>query len=196
MSFEPKNVWFTADFHFGHGGILHPAHGSTRSDRWSLVHEMDIDLLEQWRTTVGPHDMVYHIGDLFFRVGVQKVTKLLHNLSGLHVVLLLGNHDGRILRKLAARKELPDNVHVVPDEEGFTAASHTVAGLPALMRHWPAEDWPGKKQGCVLLHGHSHGNARSLPGRLDVGWDVHRRLLHLDEVREHFETYRPCTLSK
>jgi calcineurin-like phosphoesterase family protein len=184
FDFRPKNVWLTADHHFFHNGILHPQHGSSRASRWSTPEEMHAALLDQWRHTVGPHDVVYSVGDLFFRIGRARTLELLRALSGFRIVLLCGNHDGERLEKLARQQALPDNVQVVPRSESFVALGEY---RRAVMSHWHTERWPGRERGTVLVHGHSHGKRKVEPDRLDVGWDVYGRLLHLEEVRAYFE---------
>jgi calcineurin-like phosphoesterase family protein len=188
---EPENIWFTGDHHFFHGGILHPEHGSSRAARWSTLDEMNAALLEQWRDTVGPRDVVYSIGDLFFRVGVAKVMRLLRDLSGYQINLIGGNHDDAILRKLARRGELPANVRLIAEPmDAFVSLDFRIDGRQVFMRHFPDEEWPGREQGTFLLHGHSHGNYDNAAARLDVGWDVHGRLLSFEDVRGYFTAAR------
>lgn len=185
--FQPDNVWFTADHHFYHGGILHPDHGSSRAARWDTLDQMNAALLEQWCDTVGRRDIVYSIGDLFFRVGVAKALALLHKLSGFRIILIGGNHDDVILRKLARQGRLPDHVSLVPQSmDEYVGLDLRIDGQQVFMRHFPEvpdEAWPGQADGTLLLHGHSHGNREARPNTLDVGWDLHGELLSFAEVK-------------
>lgn len=186
-TFQPDNVWFTADHHFHHGGILHPDHGSSRAARWSTVDQMNAALLEQWCDTVGRRDIVYSLGDLFFRVGVTKTLDLLRKLSGFQIILIGGNHDDAILRKLSRQGRLPEHVSFVPQPmDEYVGLDLRIEGEQVFMRHFPeapGEVWPGQASGSLLLHGHSHGNREERPSALDVGWDVHGRLLSFADVK-------------
>lgn len=190
-TFTPDNIWFTADHHFFHAGILHPDHGSSRADRWSTSADMTRALLEQWRDTVGPRDIVHVLGDLTFRVGVTKTLELYKQLTGFQINVMTGNHDDAMLRKLSKRGELPRNMKLVGASiEEYVGLDYRIGGQQVFMRHYPeaaGESWPGQAEGTLLLHGHSHGNKPKHPARLDVGWDVHSRLLSLADVRAHFE---------
>lgn len=189
--FQPDNVWFTADHHFFHGGILYPEHGSSRANRWGTVDQMNAALLEQWCDTVGRRDIVYSIGDLFFRVGVTKVLALLNKLSGFQIILIGGNHDDVILRKLARQGRLPGHVSFVPQPmDEYVGLDLRIDGQQVFMRHFPealGEAWPGQASGTLLLHGHSHGNREERPGALDVGWDVHGQLLSFADVKSRMK---------
>lgn len=186
-TFQPDNVWFTADHHFHHGGILHSDHGSSRASRWKTVDQMNAALIEQWCDTVGRRDIVYSLGDLFFRVGVAKVLELLRKLSGFQIVLLGGNHDDAILRKLSRQGRLPRHVSFVPHAMNeYVGLDLRIDGQQVFMRHFPEEPgaaWPGQADGTLLLHGHSHGNRDGRSGALDVGWDVHGQLLSFADVK-------------
>jgi len=186
--FEPGNIWFTADHHFFHGGILHPEHGSSRAARWRLTDDMNAALLKQWRDTVGRRDIVYCLGDLFARTNsVSKVLGLLDQLSGYQIILLGGNHDDKMLRKLVRQGRLPQHVRLVANPmDEYVGLDQRIEGHQVFMRHFPNapdEAWPGKSSGTLLLHGHSHGNREEHPARLDVGWDVHGRLLSFADVK-------------
>jgi len=194
LDFQPDNVWFTADHHFCHEGILHPDHGSSRADCWETVDQMNSALLEQWCDTVGRRDIVYSIGDLLFHVGVTKAIETLRRLSGFQVILIGGNHDDTVLRKLARQGKLPDHVSFVPQTMNeYVGLDLRIDGKQVFMRHFPEvsnEEWPGQSSGTLLLHGHSHGKHKERPNALDVGWDVHGQLLSFADVGRCFEAAR------
>lgn len=55
-------VFFTSDTHFGHGGALGLYHRPFPS-----VPAMNAAIVEKWNETVGPDDVVWHLGDFAIR---------------------------------------------------------------------------------------------------------------------------------
>ena len=52
------SVYFTADQHFSHAGIIGLCKRPFRS-----IEEMDEAMIANWNTVVGPDDDVWHLGD-------------------------------------------------------------------------------------------------------------------------------------
>ncbi len=98
------NVYCTSDHHFGHKKILEfePIRQAIMDERgWTGTH--DDFMIDHWNKTVGPDDLVLHLGDLAFK----GLDDYLPKLNGT-ILLVLGNHD----RKPGAYTRLP-NVYVV-----------------------------------------------------------------------------------
>jgi calcineurin-like phosphoesterase family protein len=134
-------TFFTSDTHFGHGGAL----GLYRRP-FSSVTAMNEGLIERWNETVGPEDVVWHLGD-FARLRGRK-----------HLVT--GNNDP------------PGTTQVDGWESVQPYAEITVDGVSAVLCHYPFRSWRGMDKGWVNLHGHSHGRLKPQPRQFDVGVDV------------------------
>src|SRR5439155_1572840 len=80
-------IFFTSDTHFGHGGAL----GLYRRP-FASVAAMNEALVERWNETVGPDDVVWHLGDFAIRQRPAVVAGLLARLSG-RKHLVAGNND-------------------------------------------------------------------------------------------------------
>ena len=81
-----KNIWFTADHHFGHANIIRFC------DRpFADVDAMNESLIANWNAVVTPKDTVYHLGDLFLtnREAAQTIRSRLNG----SICLIRGNHD-------------------------------------------------------------------------------------------------------
>jgi calcineurin-like phosphoesterase family protein len=63
------NVYFTADQHFGHAGIIGLCKRPFRS-----VEEMDEAMIANWNAVVGPDDEVWHLGDFAYRIKPARLT--------------------------------------------------------------------------------------------------------------------------
>lgn len=83
--------WVISDTHFGHTNSWEKfklADGSPLRP-FTSTEEMDETMVERWNAVVGPHDVVYHLGD----VVINK--KSLHHVKRLNGKkrLVRGNHD-------------------------------------------------------------------------------------------------------
>lgn len=88
--------FFMADTHFGHGAIIDLCHRP-----FKCVEEMDGYMIERWNKKVSPNDIVYIVGDLFYKH--KEPEKVLKQLKG-RKRLIIGNHDGGWLKKLDASR--------------------------------------------------------------------------------------------
>lgn len=147
------DVFFTADSHFGHKGILRLSQRPFKS-----VEEMEDGLVERWNAAVRPGDVVYHLGDFCFK-GSKAAEQVLARLNG-EIVLIRGNHDSENSLKLPRWRGVHDLLEV----------SHQKQRL--VLCHYPMLEWPGAWKGAVHLHGHTHGLVPPLDRRADVGVDV------------------------
>lgn len=170
-----RQIWFTADTHFGHVRIIefHPNRGAT-------VDEMNERMVENWNAVVGTHDTVYHLGD--FAMGkLDDSLKFFHRLNG-SKHLVAGNHDGNRTKKLPWAS--------VSDLRVFKQKPYA----SAVMCHYPLLTWEGAHYGRIMLHGHCHGLLRSglneATTRMDVGIDTHPefRPYNVDEIAEIMST--------
>jgi calcineurin-like phosphoesterase family protein len=155
MTFVTKH--YIADTHFSHAGML------TFGNRpFSSTEEMDRTLIENWRRTVKPTDIVYVLGD--FSMGLNdsgRVTLIFNQLPGIKH-LVLGNHDlhrdGEIHPTIAALNwaSRPEHLKVVAD------------GQKIVLSHYALRVWPGD----VHFFGHSHGKLPGTDKSRDVGVDM------------------------
>jgi len=195
-------IWFTADNHFGHKGIL------KHCDRpFGGVVEMDKTLIANWNERVRPDDIVYHLAD--FCLGNGKAARsYLRRLNGdIYILGCRWHHDRRWLSAFDADQ---DDVFYRGDHTAIEAwrslSGHAVkVGQPETvlqydkapqghykrnihLSHYPLATWDRKHYGGWHLHGHSHGK-HVAPGRLlDVGVDMWEfRPVSMDEVVEQLE---------
>jgi calcineurin-like phosphoesterase family protein len=86
-----KNIFFVSDTHFGHANCLKFKRQDGSPLRvFESVEEMDETMITRWNSVVGPHDRVYHCGDVVIKK--EFLQKVLPRLNG-KKVLLMGNHD-------------------------------------------------------------------------------------------------------
>jgi calcineurin-like phosphoesterase family protein len=163
-----KNVYFTADTHFGHKNII-----KFCNRPYDSVEEMDEGLIAAWNSIVKKTDVVWHLGDFSF-YNSTKSAEILKRLNGTKA-LIKGNHDSQ---QAAWWFELWDAVY---DYYEFRENK-----IRYKLFHYPIEEWANG----IHYHGHSHGNmSRAIipkPNRIDVGIDAFPDIYKYAPV--HFDT--------
>lgn len=90
-------IFFMADTHFGHSRII-----EYEKRPFSSTEEMDRVLIKNWNRVVGPHDSVYHLGDVSLH-RPQRTKEILDALNG-KIYLLRGNHEKSAENKLCSER--------------------------------------------------------------------------------------------
>ena len=179
-----NQIYFTADLHFGHPGILKHSPKRPFSDTVDIVAH-DKWLLELWWDTVDKQDLVYILGDLTFMKS-NEALRLIERLPG-RKFLVEGNHDGSIK---SYKNYFKDYCQIKEVRFRPTVAPFLKEDFNVVMCHYPLLTWNHKPNGAVMLHGHSHGkldeyNAQSMDLRFDVGLDgslANMRFLTLEDI--------------
>ncbi len=182
------SVYFTSDLHFGHELVLKKYPNFRKG---SNAAEMNENLIAAWNALVTPEDLVYNLGDVSFHRDVAHTCELLRRLNGRHF-LVLGNHDGRIAAMknelLSQRKADGNFIFEQIVGYAFVRLSHKRATLS----HYPMSEWGGCHRGALMLYGHLHANIAPIVGRaLNVGFDLHGKILSEDEVWSYLKDIPP-----
>jgi calcineurin-like phosphoesterase family protein len=163
------NIFFTSDVHFGHTNIIKYCNRP-----FTNVETMDDAIVHNWNSTVGPNDVVYHLGDWAFH-NYHMIGELRGNIFSIP-----GNHDLEREKKILpylTNGFLPEIHYVKLDK------THRF-----VLCHYPFETW--RREYTYHLHGHTHGTAGVKRNRLDVGMDAMKefRPIHVDEILDRMKT--------
>jgi len=152
-------IFVTSDTHFGHENIIKFCNRPFKN-----AHFMDLELIERWNSVVTPDDIVYHLGDFAYKISGNKIINIIEQLNG-KIILIKGNHDGKTLKV--------NSVHNFFETQNYVSLTHD--NKKVCLFHFPIEEWDGKHNGSIHLHGHSHGvlDFLNVKNRLDVGVDSH-----------------------
>ena len=152
-------IYFTSDLHLGHESVI-----SMQNRPFVNADEMNRVLIENYNSVVHKDDTVYLLGDICFRIGVEKANELIASLKG-KKYLIRGNHD----------KKYDENLF--EDIRDFMTIS--VNGRHISLMHYPMLAWPRSHYGSIMLHGHIHSdgsynmsNKEAGIKRYDVGVDA------------------------
>lgn len=157
-----SRVFFTADTHLGHSGILRHC---PETRQFKDIKQHDRAVVQNWNAVVGRNDTVYHLGDVAWCS--DEVNKLLKQLNG-SKILIPGNHDEKSLRNKSFR-DIWDHICPSPYHEVYIKETRVV------LCHYPIWEWNGMFGGAWHLFGHVHGRPTGIPGKnLDVGVDTNQ----------------------
>jgi calcineurin-like phosphoesterase family protein len=159
-----SDIWFISDTHFGHNSILKHC-----KRPFSNVQNHDTALLYEIVKTVKPRDKVYCLGDFIWKR--REIAAYFKVIRGKWTVVP-GNHDENFRNELKKFCKVEERlIHVKFNRTLF------------VLCHYPLDTWNGSHHTSVHLHGHSHGTLGTYrKNRFDVGWDVHHKLVNLDEI--------------
>lgn len=182
--FDPENVWFTSDTHFGHENIIRYCNRPFKN-----AEEMNAELIRRWRETVPEDGIVFHLGD--FAHGSSRLwNDILSALPG-RKYLILGNHDMKSLRQgYMGKFELVAQQMTI-----------RVGGQAIVLNHNPFLCYGGSYRDVWQLFGHVHSGPAShtgldhprlrmlFPLQYDVGVDNNDfRPISFAEVKDKIET--------
>ena len=155
---------YTADPHFFHQNILKHCARPFRS-----VAEMNRVILNNYRSTVGPEDDLWILGDVAV-VHVDQagqLTSMLYEIPG-RKHLITGNHDKPWVRGLDIWTSVHDLVEIRDQ------------GTRVTLCHYPMLTWGGARRGSIQVFGHVHNQWPGSRNSVNVGVD--------------FWDFRPVTL--
>ena len=129
-----KKIFLTSDTFFGRD--------STAKERgYPSSNEMDNDLIKKWNDRVSKNDTVYHLGN--FAWDPISAASTLSQLNG-NIIFLLANYDKAI------EELVNDYTFKITDKQIVE-----IFNFNAVLCHYPLEEWNGKENGTIHLHGHS-----------------------------------------
>jgi len=134
--------YFTADLHLGHENIIRYCNRP-----FANVEEMDESLLAKWNEAVKENDVVYILGDLFYRNSVPAEQTLKAMKGKKH--LILGNHDKGWVKGVDLSKYFVETSNLL---------TYKLDGVKYTLCHYPMLSWEGRGNGGYMIHGHVHNN--------------------------------------
>jgi calcineurin-like phosphoesterase family protein len=162
-----RRIFVTADTHFRHREAL-----EIFSRPFGTVDEMDAAVIARINETVGPKDILLHLGDFMVKGGgrgweeddLRRAERLRDAIQCKRIILVRGNHDPSGEKRFDA---MFDAVEDIVSGRGIAGVDERI-----VMFHYPVEQWQGRPNGGFHLHGHVHGFGAHLSRRFDVGIDV------------------------
>lgn len=186
------SIWFTSDSHLGHSNIIN------YTDRpFANVDEMDTAIINRWNDSVGPDEIVYHLGD-FCLGNYTQFCEYIEQLNGrIHILSYPWHHDSRWISTAMSRVDAlcksksGHRIRLLPPMEVIEIDRHDGEryNQKITLCHYPMESWESSHHGALHLHGHVHtlGNLIGSGLKLDIGVDnTSFRPVSLLAVLHHF----------
>ena len=86
---ENQKIFFTSDLHFQHKNVIRFC-----GRPFENTKDMELKLIENWKSVVSNEDIVFDLGDVLWFDGRHDAKRILNQLNGIHYVIL-GNHDNK-----------------------------------------------------------------------------------------------------
>lgn len=152
---NPDKIYFTADPHYNHRGIL--KYQPKRP--WTDVGLMDEGLIELWNKTVPDDAHVFCVGDMFF-APTHVSLPIMARLKG-RKYLIKGNHDHKMNQHVRGMFEWVKDYHEI--KVNFDGKVIWIN-----MFHYPLSTWNRMHYGSYMLHGHTHAGMEPNPHSFDI----------------------------
>jgi calcineurin-like phosphoesterase family protein len=164
IKIDHQNIFFISDFHVGHQNVI-------RFDNrpFKNLDEMHMTLINNWNNVVGDDDIVFYLGDLFYRCHSKYPMWFVHQLKG-KIHFILGNHDRyRDISKL-------NRFETISTEAKLDVKDDSVKGRYQHfhLHHHPIISWNKASHGAIHLHGHCHQKMAMSP---DYAWLYKRKIM-------------------
>ena len=151
--------FFTSDEHIGHRNII-----KLCKRPFDNLEHMEKELITRHNSRVSKGDMVFHLGDMFWRTyGYIPAQRYVEALNGAHYYIY-GNHEELFERHLSLRKLF--DIYV---ESHRVKVEDVGAGHGIHLSHFAHRVWPRSGGGSWHLYGHSHSE---LPEDLSLSFDI------------------------
>ena len=163
-----RNIWVVSDTHFNHENIIRYC-----GRPFANAEEMNLSLIDKWNSVVKPHDIVYHLGDVYIGKP-DKVRGILPLLVG-RKRLILGNHDN-----------IADGILHKHFEKILVWRQFKDFGVT--LSHIPLHEGSLNDRFPINVHGHIHEKLVDDPRYVNVSVEhTNYGLINLEEIKQFGE---------
>lgn len=113
---------------------------------FETLQEQNREIISNWNDKVNYDDTVYILGD-FSEYDLNMTKDILTRLKG-NKILLLGNHDDKIIYEKLVREGVIESINDYLEIKDN--------GQSIILCHYPIFSWKDKKKGSIHLYGHLH----------------------------------------
>lgn len=170
--------FITSDLHLDHEKAIY-----FNKRPFISVEEMQEKILGEINA-LPDNSTLYVLGDTVIRSNREALKRFLNRIRrDITLVWVLGNHDDGLESVFEQYGKVHYLLHVKHKDKSL------------VMCHYPLTEWRKGQYGAIHFYGHCHGRHEHHGKSLDVGWDVHKKILSLNEAVELANakpTHQPC----
>lgn len=174
-------IWISSDLHFGHSNLCKSTSkwaDTSRCRDFNSLNEMNRAIVSSINSVVKSDDTLYHLGDWSFG-GEQNIKIFRDQINCGDVRCIRGNHDQHLSNHSSLFTWIKDYHELSYNKTRF------------ILFHYAMRVWNKSHHSSILCYGHSHGTLPGIGRSLDVGWDIHKRPLSVDEIIKMMEGVQP-----
>ena len=147
--------WFTADEHYFHENARLGWGNPDKARPFTSALDMKEGLIARHNEVVQPEDIVWHVGDMFWRTcSYEEAFNVLSRLNGIHHYVL-GNHE----EVLQSQYRLRGFFASFTERRYIKTDGGPKHGI--VLDHFSGRVWNKSAQGAWQLYGHSHNELES-----------------------------------
>lgn len=172
------DYWFVSDLHLGHSNIL----TFEQPRPFKTIDEHDETIIKNWNSVVKEKDIVFILGDIFWKYSKDKIIYILFRLNGIKY-FTRGNHDR--------------NKTVTIYEQYMTHIENTemiqLLGKYIVLSHYPIESWQGMHRNTIHIHGHTHHllNKDNIKNRFNVALEqINYTPININDILKYLEKWK------
>lgn len=149
-----SNVFFMSDLHYGHKNIL-----EIDKRPYNTIEDMNSYIVEELKTKLRPSDVLFDLGDLFWKSTNIKICKeVLDSIGTENIYKIMGNHDPyKHYYTTEKTNNLVDKFKVISDILDIHIKYGNSEYLVSLC-HYPILDFNHMYHGGLHIYGHTHGH--------------------------------------
>lgn len=156
------NIYFMSDIHYNHENAI-----SFGNRPFTNVSEMNKYILDTIHNTLKPEDVLFTLGDDFWKMKQNDVSRIIDSIPTKNIYKIMGNHDKYGYYMCGG--EVGKKYKVVADILDIVVRKGEI-DYPVVLCHYPIYDFNKMYHGGIHLFGHVHGN-------LDQEFETNPRLM-------------------
>jgi calcineurin-like phosphoesterase family protein len=202
MKFNSKedNIFFSADFHYGHKNICRGISRWTNlsgTRNFNTLEEMNKTIVNGINNVVGKNDILFFLGDWSFGE-IENIWNFRKQINCQNIYFISGNHDDHIKKNKIIPNAIFDykknnyniksiNNKIIQSNQIQTTMLFDyvdnymemwVDSYKFVLNHRPIKSWNDMNRGSIHLYGHTHANYINEGLSLDVGIDMAYKILN------------------
>lgn len=164
-------LWFMSDLHYNHANVI-----KFNNRPFNSVEEMNTYIETELIEKVGPNDIIFDMGDLFWKTDEDSMKQVIKSASPKEWYKILGNHDNWNVYKVS---DIGKMFTLISDLLEINV-NYQGKNYKLVLCHYPMVSWRDKSRGSLMISGHCVDEETEIL-TLD-GWKKHNEINLGDKI--------------